>query len=383
MSIYIEDIFKDFYLAKLSHDNGWHSVDGTAADSFYNIIINGKSFTKKQANYLLKILQKYHSESKSLGLDYSDVLQNPVWKREFREIDFTKKCFVEISEAGDVRVCFKFPFKLIKEFEEEIPRSFWDPDRQLRSVNVYESNPIKIQDFLKKHQFEIDESFNEVVSSWEEIWSSQDEIVFGCVIENGRVELINASDSAKEFWGGNSNNNLINDLVLAKHMGFRLINSSKSIVEQICAHEAKDFWIQDIDVFFNIINNINSQAAVLVDRVEDLAWLKSFVAAAERNSLKNQVKICFRSDDKESELNKWIKDNDLGGKVDQGKIFVFKSQPPKWLFNGDYDVKIILANSLYPAPSIKTQAWMQTHPLVLYYGDIKATKLGNQEIVKL
>jgi len=383
MSNYIEDIFKDFYLAKLSHDNDWHSVDATASDSFYNLIVNDKPFTKKQANYLIKILQKYHSDSKNLGLDYSEALKNPIWKKEFREIDFAKKCFVELDESGYMYVCFKFPYKLIKEFEEEISCSIWDADRQLRSVYVYHINPVKTQEFLIKHQFEIDESFYEILSSWEEIWSNQEEILFGCSIENEQVELINPSGSALEYWSEKSNKILSNDLLLAKHMGYRLIDTPKNTVEIICSSEAKDFWIQDIDVFFDIFRNVQGHAAVLVDRVEDLTWLKEFVSAARKNQMKDLIRICFRSDDKESDINRWIKEEDLGGKVNQGRIFIFKSQPPKWLFNGDYDVRIILANSLYPTPSIKTQAWMQTHPLVFYHGEIKATKLGKQEIVKL
>lgn len=383
MSKYIEDVFKDFYLAKLSHDNNWHSVDGSASDSFYNLIITGKSFTKKQANYLIKILQKYCEDSKKMGIDYSVELMNPVWRKEFREIDFTKKCFVEVVETGEIYVCFKFPFKLIKEFEEEISKSTWDSDRQIRVVNIYDLNPIKIQDFLFKHQFEIDESFNEILSAWEEIWSTQEEILPGCTVIDGQVHLINASDAARDYWQNNSNKNIINDLVLAKHMGFRLMNPPKSVEEKICSTEVKDFWIQDIDIFFNLFKNLQGQSAILLDRVEDLAWLKFFVAAAEKHLLKDQIRVCFRSDEKESEINKWIKEENLGGKIDQGRIFVFKSQPSKWLFSGQFDVRIILANSLYPTPSIKTQSWMKSHPLVLYHGDIKTTKLGNQEIVKL
>ena len=83
-------------------------------------------------------------------------------------------------------------------------------------------------------------------------------------------------------------------------------------------------------------------------------------------------------------FNQWVKDNELGGPVDDGKIFIFQQKPPKWLFSREVPVKIIVTNSLYPLPSNITQSWMDSHTCVCFVGEVKASRnTKDNKIVEL
>ena len=77
------------------------------------------------------------------------------------------------------------------------------------------------------------------------------------------------------------------------------------------------------------------------------------------------------------------KDNELGGKVDSGKILIFLHKPPKWLFKDTIDVKLVITNSYTPINEPTTSAWLMAHPCVCYLGEIKPTPVRKQKIVNL
>ena len=96
------------------------------------------------------------------------------------------------------------------------------------------------------------------------------------------------------------------------------------------------------------------------------------------------IKVCFRdSSQSTSQLNAWIKENELGGKVQEGKIFIFNHKPAKWLFKNDISVKIIVTNNLYPDTVISVREWIKSHPCVFYVGNIKPSLQKEINIVDL
>ncbi len=78
-----------------------------------------------------------------------------------------------------------------------------------------------------------------------------------------------------------------------------------------------------------------------------------------------------------------FKDNNLGGKVQEGKILIFFHKPPKWLFKDGIDVKIVVTNSYTPIHEPTSSVWLDTHPCVCYLGEIKPTLTRKQKIVSL
>lgn len=394
---YIEDIFNQFYTLIYQQQLLISKQDLTATYSLHEYCVDDNKFlTLNQSNYLLKILSRYQSESAQLGLDYKDSLISPQWKKVFRTLDLSKKVFVEQDKDKKWWICLKFPFSLKETFDNEIKNersnsdnNKWDHDRKLRLVEVYKHNVMHINEFVNHHGFDIDNTFLSLVSEVEEIWQQQDSITTYAVYEDNSVRLVNAVADAETYFNERKTGIYEEDIFLAKTMGYplRLSKIAGSVLENICSKNTNQFWLKENNKFFELHNQAGGKSAILLDRnTKDIVgWLKNFVYEAENAGCKDQIKICFReSGDDHSGLNSWIKENNLGGKVEQGKIFIFLQKPPKWLFRDKIDVKIVGTNCYVPPLSDSiTAPWLFAHPCLCYLGDIKPTVIRNYKIVSV
>ena len=109
-SSFVEDIFLEFMDLCDNKNIQLQHQDQSAANSFFVVLSTGGQLTKNQANFIIKILQKYKMYAKLAGLDYSLLLENPEWRGDFRILDMARKIFVEKDEDGEVWICAKFPF---------------------------------------------------------------------------------------------------------------------------------------------------------------------------------------------------------------------------------------------------------------------------------
>ena len=393
---HVEDIFLEFIDLVIQGNFSLQNQDFSASLSFHKQITLGNQLTANQANFLLKILKKYQSDSKIHGLDYNDQLSHPLWKTAFRKLDLSKKIWIENSPERGIEILLKFPFSLKDTFDKEISSrrdvfslGKWDPEKRLRVLELHECNVIQLNEFVNSHSFEIDESFRFLVSQVEEIWAEQEELIPRCEIVRGKVEIFNYTDNAKSFFEKARQEDISKDLFLAKGMGYILKNQeeSSSKLEKICSIDQNFFWLKSNYDFFEIFSKVDGVSAVVLDRntKDVVTWLKKFVEDADDFGIsRNDIKICFReSSDAPSTLNSWIKENQLGGKVDQGKILIFSHKPAKWLFKNDIDVKIIAVNSFTPVNEPLCQSWIDSHPCVFYIGDIKPTAPRMKKIVNL
>jgi hypothetical protein len=393
-SRFIEDIFVEFVDLCESKNIALQHQDLSASTSFYNVILLGNQLTKNQASFLVKILQKYKNFAKMAGLDYTDEIENPLWKNQFRVLDLSKRIFVEKSETGEMFICIKFPFSLKEAFEKEISptiedysSSAWDPERKIRKLKFYNFNLIEIFEFVQKHNFEIDDTFMIALGDVEEIWQNQEEILPYCEKHFGTtVDLINAPTDVVEWFNDHRTCNQSSDLLLAKNMGYLLKDKPTTLVEKIAANSNTHFWLKTLESFFELYNLVNGHVAVIVNKSDNTeTWVKEFAETAKKSGVNPaDIRVCFRLDKTEDRgFNQWVKDSGYGGKVDGGKIFIFQNKPAKWLFADEIDVKIVLTNSLYPVPSATTQAWMESHTCVCFVGDIKASHIKEKDIVEL
>jgi len=121
---YIEDIFIDFADTLSQNGIGIQPHDRSATYSFYQNIRDGNQITQNQANYILKLLDKYKNVVEPY-FNYKDDIINPIWKKPFRVLDLSKKIWVE-NDDGSVWVCLKFPYQLKETFEEEFKDTLYD-----------------------------------------------------------------------------------------------------------------------------------------------------------------------------------------------------------------------------------------------------------------
>lgn len=392
VSYYIEDIFVEF-IEICSHNGiSMQSQDRSAAYGFYQNIIQGDQLTENQGKYVIKILFKYRNVVRP-HFDYEDRLESPVWKKPFRVIDLSKKVWVELNNERLPQVGFKFPYQYKEIFESEFKswsetgnvRSTWDRNRKVRLVQLYEVNLIQIYEFAKTNEFEIEDSFMEALSAVEEIWQKPEQVLKKSILNNGRVELVNATEDAVNYFESNKKNNVSNDVLLAKSMGYVLEKKPKNLAEKIAATPTNTFWIKTCEEFLELAYQTSGKIAIILDRSrESLPWIKDFAKIIDNSGFdKKDFRVCFRaSNEIDPDFNKWVSKNKFGGKIDTAKFLIFQHKPAKWLFNGENDVTIVASNDLLPSTNSTTKAMFYRHPCVVYIGDYKPTT-QKDDIVEL
>jgi len=390
--IYIEDIFSHLFEQMRSHGVGMQPHDRSAAVSFYNSITTGKDLTQNQGNYILKLLKKYVNVSKPF-FDYSYAIETPQWKKPFRVIDKSKKVWVEQKSQNFPYICLKFPFQLKDEFDREIlesgpykKKNFWDAESKTRKLLLYDFNIVEVYEFCKKQDFEIDHTFIECMDRIEEIWQTQDQYKKTSDINNDRVILNNADEDSLQYFSKYHLNNLDDDLMLAKSMGYIYQSTPKNYIEKIASSTTNTFHVGSVKDFLNICYKLNGKIVLMLDRASDpLIWMKELALHIDNEGYdRNDFRVCFRSNNKDDpEFNKWVSENQFGGKIATAKFLIFRHKPAKWLFKDENDVIIIATNSLYPSTSTMTRHLINGHPCVMYVGDIKPVKDKEKEIVHL
>jgi hypothetical protein len=169
-------------------------------------------------------------------------------------------------------------------------------------------------------------------------------------------------------------------------MGFLYTGQIETTTQKIASSPANTFWLKDFTEFFRLCNSVSGKIAVVIDRSSDtLAWLQNFVRSADEAGVqRDEIRVCFRENkDSDTGVNEWIKLAGVGGKIEGGRIYIFEHKPAKWLFKDKDDVTIIATNNLYPHTNQITKDWLDSHPCVIYLGDIKPSEQKGRKIVEL
>jgi hypothetical protein len=382
---YIEDILSDI-VENYASGSLIEAKDLLILESFNNIQNRGDHLTKNQGSLLLKILTKYQPVFKFHGVDYAEDLENPSWKSSFRMLDLSRKLYIEEQDQTPY-IFLKFPYQLKEQFEKEVSTpGHWDHNTRARKINLYDANIIQISEFALKNNFDIDENFRQSLADVEEILSQQEKIVPACEIIDSQVMLTNGSEETQQWWDYNKFNNIPDDLLLAKSMGYKFSGKTTNEIEKISSTDETNFWMKSPGNFLRFVKNLSGKFVLVMDRAHDnKKWLEGFTDCAERTGFSSRdIKVCFRADKNDDpEFNEWIKEKGYGGKVEEGKILIFNHKPAKWIFKNPEQIRVIATNNLYPPTDSITKDWMSSHCCVIYLGDIKPSKSKDRNIVEL
>jgi hypothetical protein len=391
---YVEDALSELLSLDIWTEIEISWQDHTILTSLNNAVETDGSLTKKQSFLLLKILSRYQNSTNG-KIDLISILAAPKWRSNFRKLDYSKSICIEQDKDKILWIVMKFPYDLLKEFESALisdhtrPKVHWDSDRRVRRLSFYDFNIIQVNEFVKAHEFDIDDSFVEAVNCVEEIWQQYDDLIpYSCIV-NHDIVIKNAALDAKNYFNQNQRTTLTENMFLAKQMGYvlQLDRTPNSVLEKIVSNKENHFWVKHNNQFFELYKSLNRVSVIIVDRntKDIISWLDQFIADADSNMVsRKDIRVCFR-ESKESRvpLNDWIKDNDLGGKIDSGKIFIFKQKPAKWVFSSDVNVDIVATNSFTPINEPTTRMWIDSHPCVLFISEIKPTTSRNKQIANL
>lgn len=379
---FVDDVFIRFY-HEFDHKN-LTEIERQACDSFYDICLIKSAFTKKQASYLKYILKKYH---------YLEV-DSLEFKSPFRIVDDSISVSVDSTDRG-ILLNFKFPYALLKTFESELEKyfynnakSYWDAEKKCRVVSLYNCNLLMLQEFIDKYKFRKESSYQELESFFQESLNEEKSIVPRSSVNDGTVVLHNSTEDSESFFKENKKNIITYDSLLAKMMGYprEMISKSKNNLEKIVSSQENFFWLKDVSSFLSMIKDLEVKIYMIIDRNDyDISWLKNFVRLSKNILTDKKIKVCFREDkDLDSAgFNDWIKDNDLGGKIEDGDIFIFRHKPPKWIYKDTLQPNILVTNMITPPTHRDTQDFLLSHPCVIHLSEMKPTSWRNKQIVEL
>jgi len=394
---YIEDIFIELanlvIQGKISH---WHA-DKAPILSFHSAVTGQNGITQKQAEFVLKLVRKYRKDlEKSFGIDLQNNLDNPIWKNSFREIDYSKKISIEFDENKIPYIHIRFPFNFKEDFQKEFSDTrgrsltIWDNDQKVQKALLFNINHIQLYEFGKRNGFEFSENFLNLVNFVEEIWADDVNYLPHSIIDNEQVVLNNANTNATTFFEKEKINQVIPDLFLARTMGYTLEKSPKKTeIFKILSSQENTFWIGDEMKCARIIKELDVYPIVIfLDRSSDvMEWTKGIIKAFRAKNIDTStVRVCFRflkEDPAGAEFNQWVRDNNLGGAVKTGKIFICQHKPPKWMLTDDFLPKIMISNALYPHTNTTVNTMLANHHTVFFVGKIKPTSQKERKIVEL
>jgi hypothetical protein len=383
---FTDDLFVEFYD---HYGDCINYKDSTAAFNFYQQFNANRPITKAQADYVLRILQRHQQYVESLHISQLLVM-SPKWKNPFKVLDYSKLIFVEKDENNTIWVCIKHPFILKEKLEKECLASrrikgTWDEDTKIRRYHFYSINSVLLREFGCNNGYDMSEEFISLTEQVEEIWNNEELYTNTCILDKGKIKLNNPTDSAKEFFNNHETDNVYDNLMLAKSMGFQLIHPTTNTIEKICSHKETNFWTTDTAKFFELCNLVSGKIVLLLSREDEEEWINRFAVNAMLYGFeKDSIKVCFRhSNTDKPEFNNWIKHNGFGGKPATGKFLLFKEKPPKWLLEDDNDVTIVVLTGPFLPSSSISQSWINQHPCVVFLGGIRPSLIMDKEIVEL
>jgi hypothetical protein len=343
--VYFEDFYLKFYQA-MNFCSSFEYNDEVAANDFYHLILTDQSLTRKQGMYLKKIILKYKDH---LDYDVEEQLKNCTWKNEFRVLDEERKVTLD-QEDGIYYINFKFPYSLKAKFDETFKDQsamYWDRDKRVKKLSLYDNDIIKVLEFSRQHKFVIDSSLLQAEALYDEINEQKEHIEPYVYSKDGLINLKNCSTDTVDFFNKHRQNIFYKDLLLCKKMGLPFKGKlDSSLLNSIFSSNESIIRLQSIVDLFDFFRLFQEHIYIVLDKNQDyLAWTKWFINQADAYTVERKdLKICFRERENKS-FNEWVKTQGLGGPIGDEKIFLFLGSPAKWIFKDKKLLSVPVYNS--------------------------------------
>lgn len=388
--IYIEDAYTLLTDKCFRNAISYQPQDHKPLLSFHTIISNGDQLTEPQGRFVLILLNKYKKQLENITGSTLD-LDKLIWKNEFRIIDRSKTLMIGKNDNGYPYAFVKFPYILKDSFDEEFNGEYrFGPVSKCREVPLLSVNPLALLDWCNKNDFTIDSQFIDYVENVEEVWANEQSIVPYSIIKDNDVKLVNAIKTSEEYFLKNKNHNIDQDVFLARQLGFPLLSDNNDPLYTICSNiEHSNFWTNDMSVLADILAKLDLDKVVIVlDRQSNV---QSFIEELIDNLKKqcyniDNIRVCFRgaNDNIEGkEFNKWIKMKGIGGKIESGKLFIFKHTVAKWAKNLDFSPQLMVSNCIYEPTNISTRNFLKSCHATITVSDTVPAMRKENKIVKL
>lgn len=388
----MDDLYIDFYKGCSAMGLDLNPYDEDAAFNFFHLLHNNEPLTIAQSLYVIRILNSHKDYFEILNIDVK-LLSELKFKNPFRVKDNSRKIDVEFN-GKDIWLIVKQPFEFKDKFEKacvvvknpSFKNIIWDSENKIKKYNFDVLNFILVKEFCLQNSYEMSQNFLTLVDEIEIIWNNQKKYLKKSKILNNQIVLENSSSSAINYFQSNKTNNINDDLLLAKSLGYPLEKEKKeNLIERICSSSNRFFHTGDLTKIVEICKSINGKICLFISREQIDTLLTDFIELMNHNGIpKNHIKIGFRTGNQEKpEFNKWIKDNGHGGNIADGKILVFKEKPPKWLIKEPNFVKLYITTATFAPSSSLIQSWFFNQTCIIFLGPIKPTLIGDRIVDEL
>jgi hypothetical protein len=201
-------------------------TDNNVIQSFSNQLINGNSFTEKQANLAVRLAKKYQKMlSLALNLDVEQFVNSPVFKFPLRTLNSSKTIIVSERRNADIpliSVTFPFDDQIISKIKEYkrflgIQGSLinWNPEKKSWDFALRENHVDWINRNIANSTFLIDDTFNDIVKQIEDVKNNLENFVPMVDIEYDTFVFKNVHPNIVQP----TSNNLLNVLIDARNYG--------------------------------------------------------------------------------------------------------------------------------------------------------------------
>jgi len=196
------------------------SMDNAVIHSLSGQIINGNSFTEKQANLAVKLVKKYQKTlSLALKIDLSESVTNPTFKFPLRTLNHSKSIVVCKHDTENKQVIsVSFPFDeavitKIKHYKRTMgihgSTIVWNAEKKTWDFDLREDHIDWINCNIANSTFLADDAFNDMVTQIEDVKSNLENYVPMVRFENNTFVFKNVSPYVQQPVGQSLTNVLI------------------------------------------------------------------------------------------------------------------------------------------------------------------------------
>lgn len=342
------------------------SLDSNIIYSLSNQIINGNSFTEKQANLAVKLAKKYQKKlSLALKIDLTDAVNSPTFKFPLRVISQNRSVTVHRQENGKtaiISVIFPFDDNLIskiKLYKRNLNLHTntvnWNHEKKSWDFDLREDHVDWISKNLVNSSFLVDDLFKDFVTQIEEIKSNMTNYIPMVCKENNSYIFKNVSEKIPQP----KDQNVVSVLVEAKKYGIytwsdeigeeiRKLNLNQNIYDILNDNKTTHINIKNEKVSITDLKEIifNSlPLLVIIPGGSELAHLESCVEFFEKNNIdKDSMSVLFRLDGERGKTcNSFIKDSKINNPINENtKVVFICGKIPKPMIESKINFSLIL-----------------------------------------
>ncbi len=287
--------------------------------------------TKNQSRLLLKILNENKENLITVKEIIDQSLENPLWSKNFRPVDTTKRIFVNRSKDGTVSLAIEFAFnanikKSLLNLSKIIEGSVQTFTNRINLLDLTERNIVTVVENFEKHDFEISDEirdFYKTIKSWN-FHEISEKLEFNNFLNSQHQRLL-INDIGQD---GLEDSDLVEDRRIKFQYNVALREKTeKTIKNTIISRSGTKVWVDSnehsLDDLIQTLKNLKRLPVLITweHNVEKTALeiLKKLDSSLKKCEIFDGVGIYFRLDNSEigKEFNNLIATNKYNAVLDE------------------------------------------------------------------